>query len=81
MLDKFRVHLRKSYWDDELPEYFNNFFKHCQTIAHPNGWAVGTVMNHELRPLGGKFIATKTQGWYLRWDKESSHTAFVLRWS
>lgn len=79
--EKFRVFITKGYWEDAWPTYFDKFFKHCQGIAKANGWDPGTVMNYELRPLGGKFIATKTQGWYLRWDDEASHTAFVLKWS
>lgn len=68
-------------WSDPWPEYFANFHKHCERIAHINGWEVGTVMNYQLKELGGKLITTKTQGWYLRWDQEESHTAFVLRWT
>lgn len=81
MPDKFRVTILKSYWEDDCPTYFENFLKHCQEIARKNGWAPATVMNYQLRPLGGKFIVTKTQGWYLRWDSEASHTAFVLKWA
>lgn len=81
MPDKFRVTILKNYWTDDCPTYFENFLTHCQEIARQNGWAPSTVMNHKLRPLGGKFVITKTQGWYLRWDSEASHTAFVLRWA
>jgi hypothetical protein len=49
--------------------------------AEKNNWQPITVANYELKPLGGKLIQTSTQGWYLRWDEEASHTAFVLRWS
>ena len=80
MPDKFRVDVGHT-WDPEGPGYFNRFWKHCQDVAQANGWAPITVANYQLRPLGGRLIATKTQGWYLRWDKESSHTAFVLRWT
>lgn len=78
--DKFRVQIGKL-WDDQWPRYFEKFWTHCTEIAHANGWAPATVANHELRPHGGRLIQTKTQGWYLRWDSESSHTAFVLKWS
>jgi len=81
MPDKFRVPILKSYWNDDSPKWFDNFLEHCQEIARQNGWSPATVMNYQLRPLGGKLIITKTQGWYLRWDKESSHTAFVLKWT
>jgi hypothetical protein len=74
MPDKFRVDLNN--W----PDYFENFVSHCNDIARKNGWEVSTVMNYRLKPLGGRAIKTSTKGWYLRWDKESSHTAFVLRW-
>jgi hypothetical protein len=80
MTDKFRVDV-PGLWKQPWPTYFDNFFNHCQTIAKANGWDPGTVMNYELKPLGGRLIQTSTQGWYLRWDKESSHTAFVLRWA
>lgn len=80
MPDKFRVSIPRL-WSEPWPKYFDNFHNHCQRIAHANGWGVGTVMNYELRPLGGRLITTKTQGWYLRWDDEKQHTMFVLRWS
>jgi hypothetical protein len=66
-----------AYW----PRYFGNFYWYCQELAHANGWQHDTTMNYQLRELGGKLIKTKTQGWYLRWDNEQSHTAFVLKWS
>ena len=80
MADKFRVDVGIP-WKEEWPVYFDNFLKHCQNIARKNGWTTVTVANYELRPTGGRLITTKTQGWYLRWDNEASHTAFVLRWS
>lgn len=80
MSDKFRVEI-PGLWGKPWPKYFNNFYKHCDKIAHDNDWGVTTVINHQLKPLGGKLVQTKTQGWYLRWDAEASHTAFVLRWS
>lgn len=80
MDEKFCVDIPRL-WTKPWPDYFANFHKYCEGIAHANGWDVGTVMNYQLRPLGGKLIATKTQGWYLRWDNEQSHTVFVLRWS
>lgn len=80
MPDKFRVPL-PSLWKDPWPVYFGNFWEHCMKIARANGWKPMTVANYELRKLNGKLITTKTQGWYLRWDDEKSHTYFVLRWS
>lgn len=68
-------------WDDPWPEYFDRFWSACTRTAHANDWAPITVANRELRPLGGRLIQTKTQGWYLRWDNEMNHTAFVLKWS
>lgn len=79
MTDKFIVNL-PNLWDNPWPRYFDNFWSQCRNVAQDNGWAPATVANYELRPLGGRLIQTKTQGWYLRWDKESSHTAFVLKW-
>ena len=78
--EKFIVNLPKL-WADPWPKYFDNFWTHCTRIARENGWATVSVVNYQLRPLGGRLIQTKTQGWYLRWDQESSHTAFVLKWA
>lgn len=80
MPDKFRVDVG-SQWGKPWPLYFDNFYKHCMDVASANNWSPGTVANHELTPLGGKLITTKTQGWYLRWDNEKQHTMFVLKWS
>lgn len=80
MSDKFRVNI-PSHWTKPWPTYFENFYHHCQTIAEQNSWLPMTVINYQLKPLGGRLIITKTQGWYLRWEKESAHTAFVLRWT
>lgn len=80
MPDKFRVDVG-SLWKEPWPQYFDNFWRHCSDIARKNGWAPITVANYNLKPLCGKLITTKTQGWYLRWDSEASHTAFVLKWS
>jgi hypothetical protein len=80
MTDKFRVEIPR-HWTKPWPAYFENFYHHCQKIAEQNGWGPMTVINYQLKPLGGRLIITKTQGWYLRWEKESAHTAFVLRWT
>lgn len=81
MSDKFCVTITKGMWQDNWPDYFDKFYHHCQRIAIKNGWMHIAVMNNELRPMGGRLIQTKTQGWYLRWDTEAAHTLFVLRWS
>jgi hypothetical protein len=90
MSDKFIVNLAGTAglaydWDRGWDNYFRNFYEHCEKIASrgdgESPWRVTTVMNNKLRPLGGKIIQTKTQGWYLRWDNEASHTAFLLRWA
>jgi hypothetical protein len=81
MPDKFRVTVTKGLWKNPWPDYFDNFYRYCQNKAKQNRWNIETTVNHELRPLGGRLIVTKTQGWYLRWDRESSHTVFVLKWS
>jgi len=77
--DKFIVDL-PGMWIAPWPKYFENFWNHCVTIARKNDWKPITVANHELKPLGGKLIQSKTQGWYLRWDNEESHTFFALKW-
>lgn len=81
MTDRFRVPITYGNFGEKWPTYFERFFVHCKEIAEANGWMPITVMNYQLRPLGGKLIMTKTQGWYLRWDTESAHTAFVLKWT
>lgn len=81
MPDKFRVPITKGLYQYRWPDYFENFYYHCLEIANKNHWMHDTVMNYELKPLGGRLIRTETQGWYLRWDTESAHTAFVLRWA
>lgn len=86
--ERFRVDVKmndRSWWTNSdrqrKPDYFDNFWKHCDKIARKNRWLTITVVNYELRPFGGKLIQTKTQGWYLRWDTEAAHTMFVLKWS
>lgn len=79
MSDKFCVTVLDH--AEEMPRYFNRFYQHCAQIADRYGWDTDTVMNTSLKPLGGRVIKTKTQGWYLRWDDAASHTAFVLRWA
>jgi len=37
-------------------------------------------MNERIRELADQ-AESSTQGWYLRWDKETSHTMFVLKWN
>ena len=81
MDDKFRVQVRNSSFDSEWPTYFEKFYLACMDAASKNNWETITVANYALEPMGGKLIQTKTQGWYLRWDDESSHTFFVLKWS
>ena len=80
MPDKFRVDVGTP-WKYPWDTYFENFYNHCQNIAIENNWHIDTVINTQLKPLGGKLIKTKTQGWYLRWDDEKDHTCFVLKWS
>lgn len=80
MSDKFTVDI-PGMWQAPWPAYFNKFYHYCEEIARANDWLVDTVINHQLKPLGGRLIKTSTQGWYLRWDQEESHTVFVLRWS
>lgn len=79
--EKFIVNVTRGLWIDPWPKYFDNFWNHCLAISHENEWKTITVANYELKPLGGKLIITKTQGWYLRWDDEQAHTFFILKWS
>lgn len=78
--EKFIVRIAVS-WNDDWPQYFENFWTACSKVAHDNDWYPITVANYELRSLGGRLIQTKTQGWYLRWNEERNHTMFVLKWS
>ena len=80
MPDKFRVDVGTP-WLQPWATYFENFYHHCQNIAIENDWHIDTVINTQLKPLGGKLIKTKTQGWYLRWDEVQNHTFFVMKWS
>lgn len=80
MPDKFCVTVTRGLWQDQWPDYFDKFHRHCSKIAMENDWLPITVMNRQLYPHG-KLIQTKTQGWYLRWDEEKYHTHFVMRWS
>lgn len=80
MSDKFIVQVGTP-WKEPWAEYFQNFYHYCQEIAIKNDWVLDTVLNYELKPLGGRLIKTKTQGWYLRWDSEKQYTMFLLRWS
>ena len=79
MPDKFRVDI-PGLWKEPWPTYFDNFWMACREKAMEHSWETITVANYELKPHG-KIIQTSTQGWYLRWDSEKYHTAFVLRWS
>lgn len=81
MENKFRVEITRGPFQDSWPDYFDNFWNSCAITAGQNNWAPITVANYYLKPQGGRLIQTKTQGWYLRWDSEISHTAFVLKWS
>jgi hypothetical protein len=80
-MNKFRVVLSIRFSSSPWPNYWRNFYYHCSKIANDNNWAQITVINHQLKQYGGRFIQTRTQGSYLRWDNEASHTAFVLKWS
>lgn len=79
MPDKFRVEL-PGLWAEPWPTYFDKFWTACRNKAAEHDWETITVANYELKPYG-KLIQTKTQGWYLRWDDEKYHTAFILKWS
>jgi hypothetical protein len=79
--DKFCVTVTAGRFDAEWPNYFEHFWDACMQAAVKNNWQPIAVANYELKPMGGRLIQTSTQGWYLRWNKESSHTLFVLKWS
>jgi hypothetical protein len=85
MSDKFCVDVHTRWYrfigTEHKENYFDRFYDYCVKVADENGWAPITVANYQLRPLGGRLIQTKTQGWYLRWDTEAAHTMFLLRWS
>jgi len=78
--EKYRVSL-SGYW----PNYWFNFIRYCQAdLINIGGYHtyrdLDSCINQQLEPHG-KFIRTRTQGEYLRWDDPKYHTAFVLRWS
>ena len=77
--EKYRVSI-----PDDWPNYWLNFIKHCQvTLAGHGNYHdyrdLDRCINQQLEPHG-KFIRTRTQGEYLRWDDPKYHTAFLLRW-
>jgi hypothetical protein len=78
--EKYRVGIPEAW-----PSYWLNFITHCQInlIATGNPYdyhELDPVINQQLKPHG-KFIRTRTQGEYIRWDDPKYHTAFVLRWA
>jgi hypothetical protein len=78
--EKYRVSIPYDW-----PNYWFNFIKHCQvTLAGHGNYHdyrdLDRCINQQLEPHG-KFIRTRTQGEYLRWDDPKYHTAFVLRWA
>jgi hypothetical protein len=78
--EKYRVSI-----PDDWPNYWLNFIKHCEvTLAGHGNYHdyrdLDRYINQQLEPHG-KFIRTRTQGEYLRWNDPKYHTAFVLRWA
>lgn len=65
--------------ETEWQPFFKRFYWHCSSIARKNGWNVFAVINEQLKPYGR--LVTKRNGWYLRWDNEDHHAAFILWWS
>ena len=67
---------------EEWPRWFDNFHRHCASIAQDYGQVPKGVMNEELGQVGGRLIQFDTQdGWMLRWQSEQDYLMFVLRWS
>lgn len=69
---------------EDWPDYWYNFITHCQAdLINIGGYHtyrdLDRYINQQLKPYG-KFIRTRTQGEYLRWNDPKYHTAFVLRW-
>jgi hypothetical protein len=81
MTEKFIVELPAFSSYQGWPKYFQNFVDHCNYIARHSGQLAETVLNHELKPLGGQLIKTSTMRWHMCWDHPKHHTLFVLRWS
>jgi len=78
--EKYRVSIPIAW-----PNYWFNFMTHCEvTLAGHGNYHdyrdLDAFVNQQLEPHG-KFIRTRTQGEYLRWDDPKYHTAFLLRWS
>ena len=61
--------------------WWENFLSHCIAIAKENHWLQETVIKYQLRPYSARLIEPKTYHPYLRFDRESDFTMFVLRWS
>jgi hypothetical protein len=82
-IEKYRVSL-PSDWSSAI--YWFNFITHCHVnlIDIHGGYHTyrdfDAFVNQQLKPHG-KFIRTRCQSDYLRWDDPKYHTAFVLRWA
>lgn len=64
-----------------LPRWWIRFHQNCRDIAWANNWNTETVVNYQLKPYGGRKIATRTQGTYLRFDTEAGFTMLLLKWT
>jgi hypothetical protein len=76
--EKYRVFIPCS-----APQYWLNFITHCHAnlVGNPYDYReLDPFINQQLKPYG-KFIRTRCQSDYLRWDDPKYHTAFVLRWA
>lgn len=69
-------------YEDAWPHWFRNFHTHCSNLGFDYGQVPISVMNRELKPLGGRLVQFDTQdGWMLRWSDPGNYLMFVLKWS
>ena len=76
-------------WQQELPEWWINFEKHCIDIydldtrlAKSNKWRqydINCVIDRELKPFCGKYRYRGIRS-EIRFDDESWFTLFLLKW-
>ena len=75
----------EKYWVDINPwpntqDWFKRLHQASVDIADQNGWHVNTVIDHQVRPYGGKFKDRNTHD-SIRFDSEPGYTMFLLKWA
>lgn len=63
---------------DYCPKYWQNFIMSFPRIEY--GGVALSVLNRELKKYRAKYIETRTQGDYVRFDDEQALMWFKLKW-